>query len=106
MLIRTGLVALTVAGTFAGLALPAQAQNNTAAGALIGGATGAVIGGAVTGRAGGAAVGAVLGGATGAIIGAQSEQPRGPSFFWGQDGRCYLQNPNGSVSRVSRSNCQ
>ncbi|MDQ0505473.1 glycine zipper domain-containing protein [Xanthobacter agilis] len=102
MLIRAGLVALTLTC----LATTAQAQNNTAAGALIGGATGAIIGGAVTGRAGGAAVGAVLGGATGAILGAQSEQPPQPYYVWGQDGRCYLQNPNGAVTRVSRSNCQ
>ncbi len=108
MLIRAGLVALTLAGlATTGLATSAQAQNNTAAGAVIGGATGALIGGAVTGRAGGAAVGAVLGGATGAILGAQSEQraPQ-PSYFWGQDGRCYLQDPDGEVMRVSRSYCR
>jgi hypothetical protein len=51
-------------------------------------------------------VGAVLGGATGAILGAQSEQRPQPYYVWGQDGRCYLQNPNGAVTRVSRSNCQ
>ena len=54
-----------------------------------------------------AKMGAVLGGATGAILGAQSEQraPQ-PLYFWGQDGRCYLQDPDGEVMRVSRSYCR
>ncbi|MGR7996077.1 MULTISPECIES: glycine zipper domain-containing protein [unclassified Xanthobacter] len=100
MWIRSGILAAALLS----LAPAAQAQNNTAAGALIGGATGAIIGGAVTGRAGGAAAGAVIGGATGAIIGSQADRQQ-PRYLWGRDGRCYLQQPNGDLIRVSRANC-
>lgn len=100
MLVRSGIIAVALFS----LAPAAQAQSNTAAGALIGGATGAIIGGAVTGRAGGAAAGAVIGGATGAIIGSQADRPQ-PRYVWGRDGRCYLQQPSGEVVRVSRANC-
>jgi len=106
MFARTGFAAVA-ALTLMGLVTPAEAQNNTAAGALIGGTAGALIGGAVTGRAGGVAAGALIGGTTGAIIGAQEDQRQRETFyFWGHDGRCYLQQPNGGVVRVSRGNCQ
>ncbi|MFG1477896.1 glycine zipper domain-containing protein [Xanthobacter sp. V4C-4] len=105
MFIRAGLAALvTTCLALAGPA-PARAQSNAAAGALIGGATGALIGGAVTGRAGGVAAGALIGGTTGALIGAQSDRPEA-FYVWGRDGRCYLQNPDGEVVRVSRSHCE
>lgn len=83
---------------------PAAAQNNTAAGAVIGGTAGALIGGAVTGTGGGVAAGAIIGGTTGALIGSQ-QQNRRTYFFWGNDGRCYLRQTNGAVVRVSRGNC-
>jgi len=102
MLVRSGLVALALVA-----AVPAaHAQGETAAGAIIGGTAGAIIGGAATGRAGGAAAGAIIGGTAGAIIGNQQEQRRNTYYFWGNDGRCYLHQGNGAVSRVSRGYCQ
>ncbi|MFS8037274.1 glycine zipper domain-containing protein [Xanthobacter sp. AM11] len=106
MTIRSGLVALALAtSTVAGMAGVAQAQNNTAAGAIIGGTAGALIGGAATGTAGGVAAGAIIGGTTGAIIGSQNDRNQA-YYFWANDGRCYLHQNNGNVVRVSRSNCR
>lgn len=85
-------------------AAPARAQGETIGGALIGGTAGAIIGGAVTGRAGGAAAGALIGGTAGAVIGAQQERRRA-YYFWGNNGRCYLNQGNGEVVRVSKGNC-
>lgn len=112
MLTRSNLVAVRLvslaSAMLAGLVLmgpaPARAQGETAAGALIGGATGALIGGAVTGRAGGVAAGAIIGGTAGAVIGSQQERRRA-FYFWGNNGRCYLNQGNGNVVRVSRNNC-
>lgn len=105
MTFRSGLAALSLASALlAGSVVTAAAQNNTAAGAIIGGTAGALIGGAVTGSAGGVAAGAIIGGTSGAIIGAQSDRNRA-YYFWGNNGRCYLRQPNGAVVRVSRGNC-
>ncbi|QRG07480.1 hypothetical protein EZH22_03505 [Xanthobacter dioxanivorans] len=105
MTIRSGLAALAFAGVaLAGTLVPAQAQNNTAAGALIGGTAGALIGGAATGSAGGVAAGAIIGGTTGAIIGSQNDRRRA-YYFWGNNGRCFLRQSNGAVVRVNRGNC-
>ncbi|MFG1345697.1 glycine zipper domain-containing protein [Xanthobacter autotrophicus DSM 431] len=105
MTIRSGLAAIALAAVaFAGTVATAEAQNNTVGGALIGGTAGALIGGAVTGNAGGVAAGALIGGTTGAIIGNQQDRRRA-YYFWGNNGRCYLRQTNGSVVRVSRGYC-
>jgi outer membrane lipoprotein SlyB len=82
---------------------PAAAQDNTLGGALLGGAAGAIIGGAATGKAGGAVAGGIIGAAAGAMIGSQFE-PRGPGYYWYQDG-CWLKRRDGSYIRVSRRYC-
>ncbi|MBB6308144.1 glycine zipper domain-containing protein [Xanthobacter tagetidis] len=84
----------------------AQAQNNTAAGAIFGGTAGALIGGAVTGTGGGAVAGALIGGTTGAILGAQADQQNQSYYFWANDGRCYLHRADGAILKASRSRCQ
>lgn len=83
----------------------AQAQNNTAAGAIFGGTAGALIGGAITGTGGGAVAGAVIGGTTGAIIGSQADQQQN-YYFWANDGRCYLHRADGAILKASRGHCQ
>ena len=70
-------LAATVALPLAGCDTP-QGQN-TANGALLGGATGAILGGVLTGRPAGALVGGVAGAATGAAIGSASTPP-GPGY--------------------------
>jgi hypothetical protein len=79
--------------------------NDTAAGALIGGAAGAIIGGAATGKAGGAVAGAVIGGATGAIIGNQSDKNKKKSYYYWSNGKCLYHYPNGQVVKVSKNYC-
>ncbi|MBS7545959.1 glycine zipper 2TM domain-containing protein [Ancylobacter oerskovii] len=88
--------------------VPAQAQNSTATGAIIGGVTGAVIGGAVTGRGTGALVGGAIGAGTGAVIGSQADRNRNRyrEFYFWRGGNCYLQQSNGRVVRVHRHNCR
>src|SRR6187431_1676798 len=85
--ILTAAVALTVAIA----AIPAEpaAAQDALGGALLGGAAGAIIGGAATGRAGGAVAGGIIGAAAGAAI-AGSMEPRGPGYYWYQDG-CWVQ---------------
>ena len=82
--------------------VPAQAQDNTLGGAIIGGGIGAIVGGAATGKAGGAVAGGIIGAAAGAAIGSQME-PRG-RYYW-YDGRCWRKYRDGSYHRVSRENC-
>lgn len=54
-------------------------QQNTANGAVLGGATGALIGGLASGRAGGALAGGALGAATGAILGSAATPRPAPA---------------------------
>ncbi|MDX7949812.1 hypothetical protein P7D22_01310 [Lichenihabitans sp. Uapishka_5] len=56
-------------------------QQNTANGAVLGGATGALIGGLASGRAGGALAGGAIGAATGAILGSASTPRPGPVVY-------------------------
>lgn len=84
---------------------PASAQNNTARGAVIGGATGAIVGGAVTGTGRGALVGGAVGAGTGAVIGSQSSRRNRSYHFW-RGGRCYFRQSNGHVVRVSNNRCR
>jgi hypothetical protein len=97
---------------------PAKAQDPIG-GAIVGGLLGAGVGAAI-GRGPGAAIGAGVGAGVGAIAGSQAAPPPayygppapvyyegGPgSVFWGNDGRCYYQYPNGSVRRIPRDNCR
>jgi outer membrane lipoprotein SlyB len=87
--------------------VPASVQPATAqdalGGAILGGAAGAILGGAATGRAGGAVAGGIIGAATGAAI-AGSMEPRGPGYYWYQDG-CWVQRRDGSYIRVQRRYC-
>lgn len=84
--------------------LPAQAQNNTLGGAIIGGGVGAIIGGAATGKAGGAVAGGIIGAAAGAALGSQME-PRHRGYYW-YHGRCWLRRGDGSYYRVSSRHCR
>ena len=56
-------------------------QQNTANGAVLGGATGALIGGLASGRAGGALAGGAIGAATGAILGSASTPRPAPVVY-------------------------
>ncbi|CAA0089082.1 Uncharacterised protein [Starkeya nomas] len=102
---RWTFAALLAAGLALCFAAPASARNDTARGALIGGATGAVIGGAVTGSGGGAAAGALIGAGTGAAVGANRSRRARSSYFW-RNGRCYVQQRNGRIVRVDRRHCR
>ncbi|QFR32007.1 glycine zipper domain-containing protein [Ancylobacter sp. TS-1] len=106
MLARLSLVALVAAGAVLGSPVVPARANDTAAGAIIGGAAGALIGGAVSGSAGGAVAGAVVGGTAGAIIGNQSDKnkKKGSYYFW-SGGKCFYHYPNGQVVKVSKSYC-
>ncbi|MCK0208783.1 glycine zipper domain-containing protein [Starkeya koreensis] len=106
MLARLSLAVLIAAGAALGTPVAPARANDTAAGALIGGATGALIGGAVSGTAGGAVAGAVVGGTAGAIIGNQSDKKKkkGSYYFW-SGGKCFYRYPNGQVVKVSKSYC-
>lgn len=88
------------------LPTPGQAQDDVAAGAVMGGITGAIIGGAVTGNAQGAAAGAVIGGATGAIMGGALNQGQQRAFYFWNRGRCYYSDPSGQVMTVPKGYCQ
>ena len=99
------LAAAALAGGLLVLAPGAARANDTAAGALIGGAAGAIIGGAATGKAGGAVAGAVIGGATGAIIGNQSDKNKKKSYYYWSSGKCLYRYPNGQVVKVSKNYC-
>jgi outer membrane lipoprotein SlyB len=92
---------LTLASVMA--VAPAQAQDSTIGGALLGGAAGAIIGGAATGRAGGAVAGGIIGAAAGAAIGSQMEPRRG-GYYW-YNGRCWVRYPNGEYHRVRSGYC-
>lgn len=101
---RKQMVTLVVlASVFPGAA---HAQDDVAAGAVMGGITGAIIGGAVSGNARGAAAGAVIGGATGAIMGGALNLQQQRTFYFWNNGRCYYSDPSGQVMTVPKSYCQ
>ena len=98
-------------GLAAALALPAMvsvpqpaAAQDPVAGGIIGGLLGAG-GGAAVGGPRGAVAGAVIGGTTGVILGAQAG-PGYAGYYWGGDGRCYYQYPNGQIVRAQRGYCR
>jgi hypothetical protein len=101
-LLAIGLAAALVLPGAVSLPQPAAAQDPVA-GALLGGLLGAGVGAAVGGRRG-AVTGAVIGGVTGAVLGSQIA-PGYAGYFWGNDGRCYYQYPNGQVARAPRAYC-
>ncbi|MCF8477984.1 MAG: hypothetical protein K9G60_13225 [Pseudolabrys sp.] len=82
---------------------PAQAQNDTLGGAIIGGGVGPIVGGAATGRAGGAVAGGIIGAAAGAALGSNMER-RDRGYYW-YKGRCWRKRSNGDYYRVSRRRC-
>ncbi|MDE1568414.1 glycine zipper domain-containing protein [Aquabacter sp. P-9] len=82
------------------------AQDDVAAGAVMGGITGAIIGGAVSGNARGAAAGAVIGGATGAILGGALNQQQQSTYYFWNNGRCYYSDNSGQVMTVPKAYCQ
>jgi hypothetical protein len=47
----------------------------------------------------------VIGGTTGVILGAQAG-PGYAGYYWGGDGRCYYQYPNGQIVRAQRVYCR
>ncbi|MCB4770357.1 hypothetical protein LGR54_17250 [Ancylobacter sp. Lp-2] len=101
------LALLTAVGAASFSSAPAQAQNRTTTGAIVGGVTGAVVGGAVTGSGTGALVGGAVGAGTGAVIGAQSDRNRrARSYYFWRRGNCYLRQSNGRVVQVNRRNCR
>lgn len=87
------------------LPAPSRAQDDVAAGAVMGGITGAIIGGAVSGDAKGAAAGAVIGGAAGAIMGGALNQPQQRAYYFWNRGRCYYSDPSGQVMTVPKGYC-
>ncbi|GLK72828.1 hypothetical protein KHC23_19165 [Ancylobacter dichloromethanicus] len=102
---HSSLATLAAAGVLLALAAVPARANDTAAGAIIGGAAGAIIGGAASGTAGGAVAGAVVGGTAGAIIGNQSDKKKKRSYYYWSGGRCLYRYPNGQVVKVSKSYC-
>ncbi len=101
-LLAIGLAAALAMPVVVSTPQPAAAQDPVAGG-LLGGLLGAGIGAAVGGPRG-AVTGAVIGGVTGAVLGSQIA-PGYAGYFWGNDGRCYYQYPNGQVARASRRYC-
>jgi hypothetical protein len=118
MVRKVGIVLLSSFTFIAAMpAAPARAQDPVG-GAIVGGLLGAGVGAAI-GRGPGAAIGAGVGAGVGAIAGSQAAPPPpayygGPApvyygpgtMFWGNDGRCYYQYPNGAVRRIPRDNCR
>ncbi|MFH3479573.1 hypothetical protein [Xanthobacter variabilis] len=124
MLIRAGLVALILAGSFAGFAPTAQAQNNSASGGLMGGATGSRIdlpsnrqpppADYVPG-ADNVPPADYVPGADGAP---PADAAPGPGstplpayapqvyYMWGPDGQCYMQGANWETVPVYRRYCE
>jgi hypothetical protein len=96
---------ILAAGLLAAVAVmpvqPAAAQNPLG-GAIGGGIVGGVLGGAVGGSRG-AAIGAIVGATTGAAIAAQGT--RYPNGYYGYDGGCWLQRPDGRWVRVHPRYC-
>ncbi|QTL04601.1 hypothetical protein J5J86_04495 [Aquabacter sp. L1I39] len=88
------------------LPVSTHAQDDVAAGAVMGGITGAIIGGAISGDARGAAAGAVIGGATGAIMGGALNPEQQRAFYFWNRGRCYYSDPSGQVMTVPKGYCQ
>ena len=82
---------------------PANAQDPTLGGAIIGGAIGAGIGGAATGRAGGAIAGGVIGAVLGASIANEMEARHG-NYYW-YHGDCWRRRGDGSYVRTYRRYC-
>ena len=95
---------LTAAGLLAVAVVSAQpaAAQNPLGGAIGGGILGGVIGGAVGGGRG-AAIGAIIGATTGAAIASQGT--RYQNGYYGYQGGCWLQRPDGSWIRVHPRYC-
>lgn len=124
MLIRAGLIALSLAGFLAGLVPAAQAQNNSGAGSLMGGATGSRID--LQSNQSPPPANYVLGadkvppadyvpGADGAAP-ADAEPDPGSTplpayapqvfYMWGPDGQCYMQGEDWETVPVYRRYCE
>ena len=107
MLLRVCLAAsLAVGLAVLAFSPPASARNNTARGAVIGGATGAVIGGAVTGTGRGALIGGAVGAGTGAVIGNNRSRRNVRSYYFRRGNSCYFRDRNGRTVRVDRRRCR
>lgn len=124
MLIRTGLVSLTLAGSLAGLVSAAQAQSNSGAGSLMDGPTSSRID--LRSNQSPAPADYVPGadkappadyvpGADGAapadykpVPGSQPLPAYAPQVFymWGPDGQCYMQNADWEIVPVYRRYCE
>lgn len=100
---KLGLAVALLASCLPGLG---AAQDDVAAGAVMGGMTGAIIGGAISGNARGAAEGALIGGAAGAIMGGALDQYEQRTFYFWNNGRCYYSDPSGQVMTVPKVYCQ
>ena len=107
MLLRTCFgAALAVGLAVFAFSPSASARNDTARGALIGGATGAVIGGVVTGTGRGALVGGAVGAGTGAVIGNNRSRHNARSYYFRRGNSCYFRNRNGHTQRVDWRRCR